>query len=191
MLKGALHCHSTKSDGKLTPEEVLRVHRDQGYDFVALTDHDHLKMPNAYDGVPDEFEGMLVYKGVEKTVFARGYVHVNVIPGQDEVLHIFNHPAEYDFTVAQCLERLEEIEGKMPIHAIEVSQKGYYTPEYDLPEIAKVKVVSDDSHTLEMIGRAWVEVPAEKNHDAILRAIKAGQIKMCYKWTAHSAAWNR
>ncbi len=39
MLKGALHCHTTRSDGKGTPEEVIRLHKENGYDFLALTDH--------------------------------------------------------------------------------------------------------------------------------------------------------
>ena len=39
MLKGALHCHTTRSDGRGTPEEVIAKHVDHGYDFMALTDH--------------------------------------------------------------------------------------------------------------------------------------------------------
>lgn len=37
--RGNLHCHSTASDGVLSPEEVCRRYRDEGYDFIALTDH--------------------------------------------------------------------------------------------------------------------------------------------------------
>ncbi|NLS79917.1 MAG: CehA/McbA family metallohydrolase [Chloroflexi bacterium] len=37
--KGAVHVHSTRSDGKLSPEEVMKAHRERGYDFLALTDH--------------------------------------------------------------------------------------------------------------------------------------------------------
>jgi hypothetical protein len=37
--RGNLHCHSTRSDGALAPEEVCRRYRDEGYDFIALTDH--------------------------------------------------------------------------------------------------------------------------------------------------------
>lgn len=37
--RGNLHTHSDRSDGVLTPEEVCRRYRDQGYDFLALTDH--------------------------------------------------------------------------------------------------------------------------------------------------------
>ncbi len=39
MLKGGLHCHTTRSDGKGAPDEVIRLHKQNGYDFLALTDH--------------------------------------------------------------------------------------------------------------------------------------------------------
>jgi hypothetical protein len=37
--RGNLHCHSTNSDGRLAPEAVVAAYREQGYDFIALTDH--------------------------------------------------------------------------------------------------------------------------------------------------------
>ncbi|HMJ03974.1 MAG TPA: CehA/McbA family metallohydrolase [Conexibacter sp.] len=37
--RGNLHCHSTGSDGRLSPAEVARAYREAGYDFVAITDH--------------------------------------------------------------------------------------------------------------------------------------------------------
>ena len=37
--RGNLHGHSTNSDGALTPEDVCGSYRDQGYDFICLTDH--------------------------------------------------------------------------------------------------------------------------------------------------------
>lgn len=39
MLKGGLHCHTTISDGDGDPAEVIRLHKENGYDFLALTDH--------------------------------------------------------------------------------------------------------------------------------------------------------
>ena len=39
MLKGGLHCHTTRSDGKCTPEDVMAVHKENAYDFLAITDH--------------------------------------------------------------------------------------------------------------------------------------------------------
>ena len=37
--RGNLHTHSTRSDGLLAPEEVVVAYREQGYDFLALSDH--------------------------------------------------------------------------------------------------------------------------------------------------------
>lgn len=37
--KGNLHTHTTCSDGRKTPEEVIDLYRRDGYDFLALTDH--------------------------------------------------------------------------------------------------------------------------------------------------------
>lgn len=37
--KGNLHTHSTRSDGHYPPEEVARHYRENGYDFLAITDH--------------------------------------------------------------------------------------------------------------------------------------------------------
>jgi len=40
--KANLHCHSTVSDGKLTPEELKKIYMEKGYSIIAYTDHDVL-----------------------------------------------------------------------------------------------------------------------------------------------------
>ena len=37
--RGNLHTHSTRSDGRLSPEAVSQFYKDMGYDFLAITDH--------------------------------------------------------------------------------------------------------------------------------------------------------
>jgi hypothetical protein len=37
--RGNLHCHSNRSDGLRSPEEVVAAYRRAGYDFVCLSDH--------------------------------------------------------------------------------------------------------------------------------------------------------
>ncbi|MEM8979659.1 MAG: CehA/McbA family metallohydrolase [Pseudomonadota bacterium] len=37
--RGNLHTHSNRSDGVLDPQEVCKRYREEGYDFMALTDH--------------------------------------------------------------------------------------------------------------------------------------------------------
>lgn len=48
-LKGGLHCHTTRSDGQGTPEEVIKMHVEHGYDFLALTDHRFYNLKNFTD----------------------------------------------------------------------------------------------------------------------------------------------
>ena len=38
--KANLHCHSTISDGKKTPEELKEMYRQKGYSVLAITDHE-------------------------------------------------------------------------------------------------------------------------------------------------------
>ena len=35
-----LHLHSTHSDGKYTPEELVLLAKEEGYGAIAVTDHD-------------------------------------------------------------------------------------------------------------------------------------------------------
>lgn len=37
--KGNIHCHTTDSDGMLTPDEVVQLYKDAGYHFLAISDH--------------------------------------------------------------------------------------------------------------------------------------------------------
>jgi hypothetical protein len=46
--KGNTHCHSTNSDGEISPAEVGEYYKAIGYDFLAITDHFHLTEPVEY-----------------------------------------------------------------------------------------------------------------------------------------------
>ncbi len=62
--KGNLHCHSTESDGQISPAEVAQYYKDIGYDFLGITDHfkltpvDMYEEPSGILGIPSsEFAG--------------------------------------------------------------------------------------------------------------------------------------
>jgi len=181
VLRGALHTHSTCSDGRLSVAQVLARYTALGFDFVALTDHDTLLRPRAYDealaGVTTD---LLVFRGVELTVFEKGYVHVNRIDGDSEVLHVFNHPAQLDLPVDKALERVRAVGERLPLDALEITSHGFATPEYDLPGLPWVKVATDDSHTADGCGRAWIELSCRRAKDDLLRAIKANDFWNVY-----------
>ena len=52
MLKGGLHCHTTRSDGAGDPAEVIRLHHKNGYDFLAITDHRNYNYINYAPEIP-------------------------------------------------------------------------------------------------------------------------------------------
>jgi len=52
MLRGCLHCHSTRSDGKVDPADVIRFYHAHGYDFLALTDHRNYNFTNFAPEIP-------------------------------------------------------------------------------------------------------------------------------------------
>lgn len=179
-LKGGLHVHTTCSDGELTIEEVIRVYETLGFDFIALTDHDYLVRPGCYDAVQYVRTDMIVFSGIELTVFEKGYVHVNRIVGDKETLHIFNHPSELDLPLDKAIDRINAVAARMPIDAVEVTSKGFRTKEFETPRIRFQKVATDDSHTRIGCGRAWIEMDCMRENDKIIRAIKRGHFWNCY-----------
>ena len=48
--RGNTHCHTTRSDGRRTPEKVIALYREAGYDFLALTDHRKLSEQAHFEG---------------------------------------------------------------------------------------------------------------------------------------------
>jgi hypothetical protein len=77
--KGALHCHSTKSDGALSPEAVWRWYQEAGWNFAALTDH-RTATPAI---LPPDLEGRFTaLPGIEYNASGgHGSIHVNGIGG--------------------------------------------------------------------------------------------------------------
>ncbi len=58
--KANLHCHSTYSDGSLTPEELKELYKANGYSIIAYTDHDI--MIDHSDLADDKFLPLMGYE---------------------------------------------------------------------------------------------------------------------------------
>ena len=56
-----LHTHTTRSDGKKSPEEAAKIYREAGYDAIALTDH--WKFGESFTQ-----DGLTVLSGVEYNI---------------------------------------------------------------------------------------------------------------------------
>lgn len=57
--KANFHCHTTCSDGQVTPEKCMEIYQNAGYDILAITDHRRLTLP---EKVPD---GLMMIPGIE------------------------------------------------------------------------------------------------------------------------------
>lgn len=85
MLKGGLHCHTTRSDGHGTPEEVIRCHYQKGYDFLALTDHKIYNFKNYAEDLPITIiPGMELDSNFERGKGFRCFHSVCIGPAKDE-----------------------------------------------------------------------------------------------------------
>ena len=79
--KANLHCHTTYSDGVLTPEEVKKAYVEKGYQIIAYTDHNVM-----YDHCDLNDENFLAMIGSEIDVYQPdGYpkkpcYHINFYP---------------------------------------------------------------------------------------------------------------
>jgi len=76
MLQYDLHCHSTRSDGVLSPTDVVRRAASRGVDVLALTDHDELAgLGEAREAAQEA--GIVVVPGSELSVTWEGEtIHV-------------------------------------------------------------------------------------------------------------------
>ena len=74
--KGNTHTHTTESDGDSSPEYVANWYRNQGYDFLVLSDHNVFTDPATLAHLVDD--GFLLVPGEEVTSsFENASVHVN------------------------------------------------------------------------------------------------------------------
>ena len=180
-LKGNLHAHTTFSDGVRSPQALIAEYESRGYDFLAITDHeDHENwVEPAYQRTLERLAPrLLLFRGIEVN-FDPLEQHVGKVYGDTETLWVLNHPARYRLSVAETVARVDMIRAAgWPLDAIEVTETGMYRPTYDTDAIPLTKIATDDAHRPPHFGRAWIEVDAQRDRDAIIRAIRAGDVRI-------------
>ena len=89
-----LHIHSTASDGKLTPAEVIREAAEQGLVYIALADHDSVGGIAAAKAAAQSLPHLSVIPGIE--------ISTDIPEGEVHILGYF-----IDYTNRQLLAKLE------------------------------------------------------------------------------------
>ena len=183
LLRGNLHAHTTFSDGVRTPAGLVEEYEQRGYDFLAITDHfghDNLVHPDYENTIAALESRLLIFRGIELDYTPLSQ-HVGRVDGDVETLYILNHPARYRLTVDETIDRTRRIRrAGWPLEAVEVTDTGHYRPLYDVDDIPLVKIATDDAHRPPHFGRAWIEVDAPRDRDAIIRAIRAGDFRKAF-----------
>lgn len=77
-LKGNVHCHTTCSDGHLSPQQVIAAYREHSFDFLIITDHNTFTDVSSL--ISPEF---LLINGIELTSGWGSRVHVNAFWGDN------------------------------------------------------------------------------------------------------------
>jgi hypothetical protein len=77
MMKADLHLHTTASDGRLEPKDIVSLAVKVGLDVIAITDHDTIDGITPALAAAEAFPSLMVIPGVEiNTDVPRGEVHV-------------------------------------------------------------------------------------------------------------------
>lgn len=106
--KANLHCHSTISDGKLTPAELKEAYKNHGYSILAITDHevtcDHSAMTEpdflmltgyeAYIRVSHKGKYNIYEPEVHINLFAKDPHNVGIVNFNDPYCKYVKDPAE-------------------------------------------------------------------------------------------------
>ncbi len=90
-----LHVHSTASDGKLSPAEVIRQAAERGLSYIALADHDTVDGIATARAAAQSFPDLTVIPGIE--------ISTDIPEGEVHILGYF-----IDYKDAELLARLEE-----------------------------------------------------------------------------------
>ena len=192
--KSALHTHSTVSDGDLTPDEVVDIYKQAGYDVLAFSDHHKTNAVSTYDGkgmtlisgielhptgprnvtwhllalgVPEDFPGK--YPTAQAAIDA-----VRAVDGIIFCAHPSGYFSAYDILPLRGISGIEVANtngrfiGRESNETVwnELIAEGFHCPALGV----------DDIHTLCDFNNNWTVIMAEnKEPETILQALKKGQ----------------
>jgi hypothetical protein len=126
-LRGNHHGHSTISDGKSEPLELVKSYEAEGYDYIALSEHDTLFAPEELEDhtsmcllpaveVTSRFGQTLMFLGASHTLPARELAPREIMESVHEAggLFIFNHPnwrPRPDYATDDLLDSMKGLRG--------------------------------------------------------------------------------
>lgn len=193
-LKGNLHTHTTNSDGPHTPQNTVREYAGRGYDFLMISDHDHLTGVAGLDP-----HGMVLIPGNEITANGPHVLHIGaqaLVPPHTERQRVFdairadgglavcNHPnweSSFNHCPQECLAAWDGYAGIEIYNGVVEWLEGRpcATDRWDRLLASGKRIwgfAHDDCHRVEDIGIAWLMAQSrERSPEAILDALRHGR----------------
>ena len=192
-LKGNLHAHTTESDGKRPPQEVVDDYAARGYDFLMISDHDKLTAPDRVSP-----QGMTLIPGNEISAKGPHLLHVNAkshIPPEEnrqnildriveeKAFAILNHPNWQDHFNHCPQEKLKAWTNYVGIEIYNgvirrLTGSPLATDRWDLLLGSGRRMwgyANDDSHAADDVELAWnVVLAKDRSVNAICEALQTG-----------------
>ncbi|HSG62175.1 MAG TPA: PHP domain-containing protein [Pseudomonadales bacterium] len=181
-----LHCHTTASDGRLRPEELVQLAVSRDIDLLAITDHDNaagFREARAFMATtPDQYQGLTLISGVEFSTLWRG-LNIHVIGLGVDV--------DCDIFLAAEAQQANAREGRAKTIAERLCKKG-------LPDVYAAAIAYASSPSA--VGRphfaqALIDCGAVKDFDEAfnkwLGAGKIGDVKVMWPTIEQAIDWIR
>ena len=193
--KGNLHTHTTFSDGKLPPQEVISAYGERGYGFLAISDHEFLTDLSPFRNSTEMILISAAEGGGGPHVLCLG-ISEAVMPnniGRQEMIDrvksqggfvILNHPnwgVNFSHWDQGELETLRDYAGIEIYNGVIERLEGssLATDRWDRLLSKGIRIwgyANDDFHLPEDIGRGWVVAKTkEKSLGSVIEALRVGR----------------
>ncbi|MEE9910513.1 MAG: CehA/McbA family metallohydrolase [Deltaproteobacteria bacterium] len=182
--KANTHTHTTRSDGSLSPAEIVSRYHERGYDVLFITDHNEI----TEEAAP---AGMLVLPGEELTP-NNSVRHANALFATSVIIPGNRQPAEYlkDVVDSGALAMLNHpvwiigwsLQDILPLTGVSLIEiyngsgemQGYHDTQALWDSLLSLGrlwygVASDDAHDPMEIGRGWIMIQADGLDQAGIR----------------------
>ena len=179
-IKCSLHNHTCMSDGYFTPHGLLRYLKDEGYDVVAITDHNVVTVPHPLQrqGVED----LLLINGVEVTFPSIHIVALEPLVMNKGMVELFRsckvgwiaHPTFSGLEPEWCRTFCK---GNY-LDGVELYNSGMtakpFIDNWDLNFYA-----GDDLHVPSQVFTSWIEMDVRRlDKELILEKLKCGEYEL-------------
>lgn len=172
-LLAELHCHSTNSDGKLTPKEIVALYEERGYDILAITDHNFLTEVSS--------KKMIIIPALEWNYggITPLQAHLLVYFFEGESLTCMAHPATWPIwkKIPSQVAGHEVINGGMVRRFGPLGKLANKIASRWYGKLYKVRTVGSDAHRKKDYATAKFWIFARPELEDIRQALLAGKVK--------------